>query len=166
MRSRRKPRHHSSHPLQDFVKALSQAFRERVYCLVDVDEKKIGSGSYVHRDDSLNIPIVHFMHLIPDEHVRERVDKARYGGSAASGMKFGKISKSRDVKAGECARVTSKPPPSKKRKTRNKLASLDPALLRSLPVVVCVAMYRTGGALEANVQQIGRIEGQNLWHFS
>jgi hypothetical protein len=32
--------------------------------------------------------------------------------------------------------------------------------------VVCVAMYRTGGALEHNVKSIGRTEGVDLWHFS
>jgi hypothetical protein len=35
-----------------------------------------------------------------------------------------------------------------------------------LPVVVCVAMYRTDGILEANVRSIGRVEGEDLWHFS
>ena len=34
-----------------------------------------------------------------------------------------------------------------------------------LPVVVCVAMYRTDGKLEENVATIGRVEGKNLWHF-
>ena len=38
--------------------------------------------------------------------------------------------------------------------------------LATLPVVVCVAMYRTHGILEKNVKSIGRIEGKNLWHFS
>uniref|UniRef100_A0A7S1FRD0 Glycosyltransferase 2-like domain-containing protein n=1 Tax=Corethron hystrix TaxID=216773 RepID=A0A7S1FRD0_9STRA len=35
-----------------------------------------------------------------------------------------------------------------------------------LPVLVCVAMYRTNGALEQNVRSIGRTEGYDLWHFS
>lgn len=34
-----------------------------------------------------------------------------------------------------------------------------------LPVMVCVAMYRTGGKLEENVRSIGRKEGVDLWHF-
>jgi hypothetical protein len=38
-------------------------------------------------------------------------------------------------------------------------------MLPSLPVVVCVAMYRTGGALENNVSMIGRTEGEDLYHF-
>eukprot|EP00978_Attheya_sp_CCMP212_P007438 scaffold17244_cov55-Attheya_sp.AAC.1 len=38
--------------------------------------------------------------------------------------------------------------------------------LGSMPVVVCVAMYRTNGVLESNVKSIGRTEGLDLWHFS
>ena len=44
---------------------------------------------------------------------------------------------------------------------------LNPLLIQSfpqLPVIVCVAMYRTGGALEHNVKLIGRTEGYDLWH--
>ena len=33
------------------------------------------------------------------------------------------------------------------------------------PVMVCVAMYRTGGKLEENVGSVGRTEGEDLWHF-
>merc|ERR1712154_346791 len=39
-------------------------------------------------------------------------------------------------------------------------------LLPTLPVVVCVAMYRTNGVLESNVMSIGRTEGDDLWFFS
>ncbi|GMH73353.1 hypothetical protein TL16_g06168 [Triparma laevis f. inornata] len=35
----------------------------------------------------------------------------------------------------------------------------------NLPVVVCVAMYRTDGKLEENVATIERTEGDDLWHF-
>ena len=38
--------------------------------------------------------------------------------------------------------------------------------LPKLPVIVCVAMYRTNGVLEQNVKLINRSEGINLWHFS
>jgi glycosyltransferase involved in cell wall biosynthesis len=55
--------------------------------------------------------------------------------------------------------------PTKRRKV-SRVTELDEEMLRSLPVVVCVSMYRTGGALEHNVQQIGRTEGVDLWHFS
>ena len=55
----------------------------------------------------------------------------------------------------------------KKAKTQSGLASsLDPSVIRDLPVVVCVAMYRTNGALESNVASIGRVEGKDLWHIS
>jgi len=37
---------------------------------------------------------------------------------------------------------------------------------KGLPVVVCVAMYRTGGKLEENVRSVGRTEGVDLWHFN
>ena len=36
---------------------------------------------------------------------------------------------------------------------------------RDLPVVVCVAMYRTDGILERNVRSINREEGKNCWFF-
>ena len=38
--------------------------------------------------------------------------------------------------------------------------------LKDLPVIVCVAMYRSNGILENNVKNIGRTEGNDLWHFS
>jgi glycosyltransferase involved in cell wall biosynthesis len=56
--------------------------------------------------------------------------------------------------------------PTKRRKLVSRVQELNKAMLPSLPVVVCVSMYRTGGALEHNVQQIGRTEGVDLWHFS
>ena len=37
---------------------------------------------------------------------------------------------------------------------------------RDIPVVICVAMYRTGGKLERNVKSINRVEGIDLWHFN
>lgn len=43
---------------------------------------------------------------------------------------------------------------------------IDLEILPNLPVVVCVAMYRTNGALENNVRMIGRREGLDMWHFS
>ena len=46
------------------------------------------------------------------------------------------------------------------------VSSLDPSVIRDLPVVVCVAMYRTNGALESNVASIGRVEGKDVWHIS
>ena len=46
------------------------------------------------------------------------------------------------------------------------LRGLSAERLHSVPVVVCVAMYRTQGVLEQNVAAIGRTEGHDLWHFS
>ena len=34
------------------------------------------------------------------------------------------------------------------------------------PFVVCVAMGRTDGALEANIASLGFEEGVDYWHFS
>ena len=47
-----------------------------------------------------------------------------------------------------------------------KVKYIDGVPLTSLPVIVCVAMYRTNGVLEQNVASIGRKEGYDLWHFS
>jgi len=43
---------------------------------------------------------------------------------------------------------------------------IESECLTKMPVVVCVAMYRTNGILERNVAAIGRTEGADLWHFS
>ena len=52
---------------------------------------------------------------------------------------------------------------SKLKKTRASSGkSIDPEVLCQLPVVVCVAMHRTNGALERNVASIGRVEGKDL----
>ena len=59
---------------KDFVKALSSlALRQRVYCMMDVDDQKIERGFYVcnggggassqgrvQKNEGWNIPIVHF----------------------------------------------------------------------------------------------------------
>lgn len=50
------------------------------------------------------------------------------------------------------------------KKEKEGLKLLD--VLKDLPVVVCVAMYRSSGVLEKNVANIGRQEGFDLWHFS
>ena len=33
------------------------------------------------------------------------------------------------------------------------------------PLLICVAMGRTGGALERNVASLGLVEGVDYWHF-
>jgi len=66
--------------------------------------------------------------------------------------------------------ITARRPKKRQRKLHNlgpkDAKKLDVESLPGLPVVVCVAMYRTNGVLESNVRSIGRIEGETLWHFS
>jgi glycosyltransferase involved in cell wall biosynthesis len=136
---------------KDFVKAM-QEHCHRIYCFVDVDEKKL-ERTYVNRELGLDIPIVHFAHLVKDTSVREKLLE---GHDDAAG--YGKIDKSKTQQTKKDA-----PVPTKRRRLDTKL---DLNLLQQLPVVVCVAMYRTNGALEHNVSLIGRTEGKDLWHFS
>jgi glycosyltransferase involved in cell wall biosynthesis len=141
---------------KDFVKALSKDVHRRVACFVDVDEKKINGGYYVNKELHIRIPIVHFSWLAKD---RAKVDRESFFGRVAKQRKVG----SHDKNAENDAKSTL---PSSKKRRLNAAMDLDLSVLPSLPVVVCVAMYRTGGALEANVASIGRTEGKNLWHFS
>ena len=66
--------------------------------------------------------------------------------------------------------TTARRPKKRQRKLHNlgpkEKKKLDIESLPGLPVVVCVAMYRTNGVLESNVRSIGRVEGETLWHFS
>lgn len=146
---------------KDFVKALSEDTRRRVACFVDVDEKKINKGYYVNKEIDVRIPIVHFSKLAKDcsradrESLFGRVGKQRIAGKLDQEMKEGNRNEN----------DTKSPPPSKKRRL-DSTTDLDLSALPALPVVVCVAMYRTNGALEANVASIGRTEGKDLWHFS
>lgn len=148
---------------KDFIKALSPEAVSNIVCLVDVDEKKIDLIKYYDNPDLLGkgkrIPILHFSVLAKDEKgvVTKfgRIDKKTNGED-----NFAQQSKE-DVdepasKSGERKIIHDK---------RDKEhAPIDPKVLRQLPVVVCVAMYRTHGALESNVVSIGRIEGNDLWH--
>ena len=143
---------------KDFIKALSSdELRQRIVCLVDVDEKKIGTN-YVNRELGVDIPIVHFSALAKD-------------GAHKAVEHFGKLDKSANVAASEerplkRARHESSSNDNSQKKKKNHKITLPPQNeLQSLPVVVCVAMYRTGGALEKNAQSIGRSEGNDLWHF-
>jgi hypothetical protein len=154
---------------KDFCKALTAKARARVCCFADVDDAKIRSGSYVNPQLALKIPIVHFTYLVRDDNVRDELTGAwREGGCEAH---FGRIDKNpRDGAPSllpRAGRGGSQHPSANPRK--RKLAcerGLDLSRLPHLPVVVCVAMYRTGGALESNVKLIGRTEGEDLWHFS
>lgn len=155
---------------KDFFKALSPTKQQRVYCFVDVDEKKI--GYYSNRELKAKIPVVHFSLLAADPAVRSKLMIAwEQEGDMASDLSFGRIDKSRpslEVRTSRKASTTSDHVGKKRRRLHalTKADELDVYLLPKLPVVVCVAMYRTNGALEANVASIGRIEGVDLWHFS
>jgi hypothetical protein len=140
---------------KDFVKALTPEMRRKICCFVDVDLKKIDAGYYANKDIGVKIPIVHYSHLIKDEALRTQIQESDQDPH------FGRIRK------GAVPPKSSLPPPTKRRKVLPQQASnLDMTTLPDLPVIVCVAMYRTGGALEANVASIGRTEGEDLWHFS
>jgi hypothetical protein len=174
---------------KDFFKALDDDVQKRVYCFVDVDSKKLNAGYYIHRqqvDESgddrsnrndrgavnkpLNVPIIHFSYLIIDRSLRETVQNEFNEGGIDANSVTGRIDKSRQGFMGESIKA---PPMKKQKQSRHlqgqsnlQLRGLSQDLLERLPVVVCVAMYRTNGVLERNVASIGRAEGDDLWHFS
>jgi glycosyltransferase involved in cell wall biosynthesis len=153
---------------KDFCKALRPDTRRRICCLADVDDAKIlgSGGQYANAELGLRIPVVHFSYLARDPEVRERLTRSWRdgldddGGAAA----YGRVDKRR--------RTASPPGPAPAQKAparRRELAGgrgLDLSVLPDLPVVVCVVLNRTNGALERNVELIGRTEGEDLWHFS
>lgn len=142
---------------KDFYKALTPERREQVVCFLDVDDNKIERGYYEF--ESIKVPIVHFSLAVRDGELREKLYGEWKSGTNGA-VNFGKIRKGRDE-------PFSKSTKKQKLERRDPGASLvDPANLATLPAVVCVAMYRTNGALESNVAQIGRTEGEDLWHFS
>lgn len=151
---------------KDLIKALSAETRTRIACLVDVDERKLAAGWYNNPSLQVRIPVVHFAHLIRDPEERQRVLASMTGGGS---VHFGRIDK--HLSSGGGGDAADGPPPTKQRKVSagSEGHAFDHKLLAALPdlpVVVCVAMYRTGGALEHNVRLIGRTEGEDLWHFS
>jgi hypothetical protein len=99
---------------KDFVKALSPEGRKRVYCFVDVDDKKIEAGFYVNRQLDLNIPIVHFSLLAKDPDARTKLYEFWENGSILNDNKssewpnFGRIDKS---KASEMHTQSQQPTP-------------------------------------------------------
>jgi glycosyltransferase involved in cell wall biosynthesis len=155
---------------KDFIRSLSKQCRDQIYCLVDVDESKIARGYYETRE--WKIPVVHFSALAPAHSSLYEDWKTSAPGCHAVGA-FSNIHKG---KGGETEEESTSawekdvPSPSKK-KVRKSLKedpgmkTLDSQLLPSLPVVVCVAMYRSNGALEHNVALIERTEGVNLYHL-
>ena len=179
---------------KDFFKSLSPEIRCHVRCFVDVDEKKIKSGYYTcpstsskekqctKTDKMTRTPIVHFSMLAANDTVREEMIEKWINGDHASNNHDeinGRISKKRPRSINHERKATSaeKAPQVSKRNKENQrpthnISKRDASNLvmleelKELPVVVCVAMYRTNGVLERNVKNIGRTEGVNLWHFS
>ena len=146
---------------KDFLKALSPDVASRVVCFVDVDKNKIEKIKYYENPAiGRKIPILHFSALAknPD-------------GCNAENVVFGRVSKEKnEVDFGACDGQKRNAPEcnerkKKKQKTQPTHHFIHPNLLPKLPVAVCVAMYRTNGALESNVASIGRTEGKDLWHI-
>lgn len=146
---------------KDFFKALSSDAISKVACFVDVDEKKIDAGYYVNNAIDARIPIIHFSWLSnnaaesdDNEVVFGRIDKSRNDGNVG-----------KDATSNKREHVGENNVPKKRSKAKIP-DGLDVNILSKLPVVVCVALGRTNGALEANVKSVGRTEGKDLWHFS
>jgi glycosyltransferase involved in cell wall biosynthesis len=152
---------------KDVVKALSKDARKRVYCFVDVDAKKLDVGRYMNRQLDVDIPIVHFSFLIKNAQTRQAILRDWEEGTGNDSIE-GQIDKTRNKAVPSAGVKDDSAPEPKRRKVVQSLNArgLSEQCLQALPVVVCVAMYRTNGALEKNVKSIGRTEGCDLWHFS
>ncbi len=145
---------------KDFLKALSPEVASRVVCFVDVDSNKIDKIKFYDNPAlGLRVPILHFSLLAKNS------DKCNMDN-----VVFGRVSKEKkgdDAFHNVGQNGKRNEPKRKKRKLQTMHdETIDRTVLRDLPVVVCVAMYRTNGALESNVASIGRIEGEDLWHLS
>ncbi len=145
---------------KDFLKALSPEVASRVACFVDVDSNKIERIKFYDNPTiGRKIPILHFPLLAKNP------DKCN-----VDNVVFGQVSKEKkgdDAFHNVGQNDKCKEPKRKKQKIQSMHdETIDRTVLRDLPVAVCVAMYRTNGALESNVASIGRIEGEDLWHIS
>lgn len=154
---------------KDFLKALSPEVASSVVCFVDVDQKKIEHIKFYDNPSiGKRIPILHFSSLKnraydnsrPQEsEVFGRIDKRKeHALSHLKSQAGAGQCKGDDVL--ECAKDDGGAP--HQQHDNSPLSKDDMA---SLPVVVCVAMYRSNGALESNVASIGRTEGEDLWHI-
>lgn len=117
---------------KDFIKALDPDLRQRIYCMVDVDEKKLQSQFYVNRDHGTKIPIVHFSLLAADATVQSRLVDAWVQGRDEDLPGYGRIDK------GEPNKQVTEPPPTKKARLRRThyfgSGVVDEEVLRSIPV--------------------------------
>jgi glycosyltransferase involved in cell wall biosynthesis len=154
---------------KDFIRSLSPGCRDMIYCLVDVDDAKIARGHYETRE--WKIPIVHFSALAPNSLLYEdwKTSSSSSSRSCHALGAFSNIDKGRGAASKSAEPEVPGPSTKKARKNHQKedpgMKTLNSQLLQSLPVVVCVAMYRTNGALEHNVALIKRTEGVNLYHL-
>jgi hypothetical protein len=152
---------------KDFLKALSPEVASRVVCFVDVDSNKIEKIKFYDNPSiGRRIPILHFSMLAKNPNACN-VDSVAFGRVS----KEKKLGDAFDTNTQKGTTPECEEPKRKKQKTQSTAktkhdTSVDPNVLRDLPVVVCVAMYRTNGALESNVASIGRIEGKDMWHIS
>jgi hypothetical protein len=141
---------------KEFLKALSPAVASKVICFVDVDPKKIETTKWYANPalGDIRIPILHFSMLakrdISEEVKFGHIDKKRCGEEQFS------------IATKQSAVVYDR---NRKQKNSEINTSIEPEILQQLPVVVCVAMYRSNGALKSNVASIGRCEGMDLWHL-
>lgn len=155
---------------KDFLKALSSEVQRKVLCFVDVDERKIDVVKW-YDNQALGlgrIPILHFSVLskgdIGDKGTFGRIKKKHGAGDFDVASTKGTGKQSVETYTAREANAVSE---ARKNGRRKKVTQdpLGPDILRRLPVAVCVAMYRTNGALESNVASIGRTEGKDLWHI-
>ena len=154
---------------KDFLKALSSDVVSKCVCFVDVDRKKIEQVKWYENSGLLGsrkIPILHFSVLA--KNVSGSIESFGHIDKKARGEDtFNVATKANAQSNGHKPESVFENKPGKKRKTSQQDSNnIDPEILQQLPVVVCVAMYRTNGALESNVGSIGRVEGHNLWHIT
>ena len=124
--------------------------RKNVKCFADVDEKKIRAKYYVNKELGVKIPVIHFSDL-----ANTAIVTSSDSQSANNRQDISVLPNSSRMQKDWKGHVA---------KRRRKEPSAQQTFAH-LPVIVCVAMYRTDGVLESNVQSIGRSEGVNLWHF-
>ena len=156
---------------KDFLKALSPEVVSKVICFVDVDKKKIETVKWYDNPallGSRRIPILHFS-VLSKHNVSEKEESFGHINKRTSGGEdiFNIVSKQDAQEPDNTHEVVSNERKGQTKKKEKKAAqsSIDPKNLKHLPVVVCVAMYRTNGALESNVSSIGRVEGHDFWHI-
>ena len=153
---------------------------------VDQSDKKIVDKK--KKKEIYKIPIIHFSLIASCKDMREklmkkwinredeemelagRISKAKPTVSSNSDTGNFDLPQKRKVEHVQDSNIKGKGSPrmlhgiSKRDKENNTM--LKDNVFTKLPVVVCVAMYRTNGVLEKNCNMIGRNEGEDLWHFS